>query len=1095
MRKYLLLFLLTVITATVAFAQVTTSSMTGLIKDAKGETLAGATIKATHQPSGTNYATTTNADGRFTINNMRVGGPYTIVVSYIGYDPQTVSDVYLKLGEAFILNGTLSQGAAVLSEVTVRANNPRSILNGERNGAITNIGTREILTLPSVTRSINDLTRLTPQANGTSIGGGNYRQNYFTVDGSDFNNSFGIGGNLPAGGSPISLDAIEEISVNVTPYDVTQSGFVGSALNAVTRSGTNNVSGSVYTYWRNQEQQGINVGPAMLQRQPLNDRTWGARIGGPIIKNKLFLFVNAERQTTTRPGQSRVAATAANPTGGNVARPTDTRLNQISDFLQSEYGYNPGIYQNYGFEFKRTNLLARIDWNINDNHKFNVRYSQVESRDPSFVNGTSAAVQNFTSGAGRTDVNSLNFSSANYYQEANFYSLSAELNSNFGKFANTLRASRTHQNDPRTTDGPLFPFVDIMEGGQPYTSFGTELFSYGNLRDVTTYSFLDNLKWTAGKNNFTLGFQADFSTTKNGFQRYGTSYYRFNSVDDFLNKANPVAYALTYSLQPGFAQAFPSFKFAQYSLYGQDDYRVSDNFRVTAGLRLELPTYPSTLAEHPLITPLTFAGNEKLSTATLPKKRIMFSPRIGFNWDVNGDRSVQLRGGTGIFTGRFPFVWIVNQASDAGLLQFTQINDGTASNPVPGPFNPDPNAYRPATQPAAGASLPSTMTFISPNLKMPQTWKSSLAIDAKLPFGFVGTLEGIYNKDLQTAFWRNANLVDPTNLNVSNYPDHRAIYPSAAADKFINKITSTGQSTPTATNQFNTYVLDNGKSGHYYSVTAKLDKQFSRGFSASLAYVKSEAKVLYDGSGDQAGSAWQGTQTVNGSNFQELSYANYIAPHRVVASVSYAKEFLNHAKSTFTFFYQGSIDGRFSYVYSSDFNRDGANADLIYIPKNPSEITFVPLTVGTGVNAVTYTAQQQSDMFFRYVDQDDYLRNHKGQYATRNGASLPWRNQVDFKFLQDLFVNVGGKRNTIQFSFDIFNLGNLLNKNWGLHKLVNTRGILTPTNTSAITPDGTTVPTFRLAVDRGLPVSTTFRDDVSINSTYYMQFGLRYIFN
>ncbi|QHS57397.1 TonB-dependent receptor [Mucilaginibacter sp. 14171R-50] len=1094
MRKHLLLSIIFLFAAVAAFAQVTTSSMTGLIKDGKGETLIGATIKATHQPSGSTYATTTNADGRFTINNMRVGGPYTVVVSYIGYDAKTVTDVYLKLGEGFVLNETLSQGAAVLSEVNIVATNPRSIMNGERNGAITNIGTREILTLPTITRNINDLTRLTPQANGTSIGGGNFRQNYITVDGSDFNNSFGIGGNLPAGGSPISLDALEEISVNVTPYDVTQSGFIGSALNAVTRSGTNDISGSVYTYWRNQEQQGINVGPNMLQRQPLNDRTWGARVGGPIVKNKLFLFVNAERQTTTRPGQSRVAATAANPTGGNVARPTDTRLNEIRDFLKSEYNYDPGVYQGYGFQFERTNLLGRLDWNISDNHKFNVRYSQVESRDPNFVNGTSAAPSSFTSGAGRTDVNSLNFNSANYYQEANFYSLSAEWNGTFGRFSNTLRASRTRQNDPRTTDGPLFPFVDILEGGQPYTSFGTELFSYGNLRDVSTYSFVDNLKWTAGKHNFTVGFQADFSTTKNGFQRYGTSYYRYNSVDDFLNKANPATYALTYSLAPGYAQSFPSFKFAQYSIYGQDDYRVNDNFRITAGLRLDRPTYPKVLGQHPLVTPLTFANNEKLNTATLPTAKIMFSPRVGFNWDVNGDRSLQVRGGSGIFTGRLPFVWIVSQASDAGLLQITQINDGTAGNEVPGIFNPDPNAYRPTTQPKAGTTLPSAMTFISPDLKMPQTWKTSLAVDTKLPFGFVGTLEGIYNKDLQTAFWRNANLSDPTDLSITGYPDHRAFYPSANADKYINNIAG-GQVTPTATGAFNTYVLDNANKGYYWSVTAKLDKQFSRNFSASLAYIKSEAKNLYDGSGDQAGSAWQGTQTINGSNSQELSYANYIAPNRVVASFSYAKEFLKHAKSTFTFFYQGSIDGRFSYVYSSDFNRDGANADLIYIPKNPSEITFVPLTVGSGANAVTYTAQQQSDMFFRYVDQDAYLKNHKGQYAQRNGANLPWRNQVDFKFLQDLFVNVGGKRNTIQFSFDIFNLGNLLNKNWGLHKLVNTRGLLVPTNNTAIAADGTTVPTFRIATDRGLPVSTTFRDDVSISSTYYMQFGLRYIFN
>jgi len=1090
MRKYLLLLIMAVFTTAAAIAQVTTSSMTGTIKDGKGETLPGATVVAIHVPSGSNYSTTTNADGRFAINNMRVGGPYTIKISYIGYEATTLNDVNLKLGESFVYNTALSQGAAVLKEVSINATSGNSILSGQRNGAITNISTREISTLPSISRSINDLTRLTPQANGQAVGGGNYRQNYITVDGSDFNNSFGIGGNLPGNGNPVSLDALEEVSVNVTPYDVTQSGFVGSALNAVTRSGTNNISGSVYHYFRNQNQQGKKVGTEEFNKQPLNDKTWGFRLGGPIIKNKLFLFVNAERQTTTRPGQSRVAATTAGTFGGATARPTATQLNDIAKFVQDEYGYDVGPYQGYGFEFKRTNILGRLDYNISDKHKVNVRFSQVETRDPSFVNGTSAAPTSFTSGTGRTDANSLAFSSANYYQEANFYSLSAEWNGTFGKVSNTLRASRTKQNDPRTTDGKLFPFVDILEGGQPFTSFGSELFSVGNLRDVETYTFVDNAKFTIGKHNFTAGLQAEFSTTKNGFQRYGSSYYRYNSIDDFMTKKNPAAFAVTYSLTPGYAQAFPSFNFSQYSAYAQDDYHVTDDFRVTGGIRFDLPMYPKALGEHPLITPLTFANGERLNTSKLPSTKLMVSPRVGFNWDVHGDRSLQVRGGTGIFTGRFPFVWIVSQASDAGLLQFTQINDGSGGSPVPGPFNANPAAYLPTTQPAAGTSIPSVMTFISPDLKMPQTWKSSLAVDAQLPFGFVGTLEGIYNKDIQTAFWRNANLNSPTNLAITGYNDTRSFYPSANAAKFVNKLAG-GQVTPAATGALNTYVLENASKGYYWSVTAKLDKQFSNGFSASIAYTKSEAKNLYDGSGDQAGTAWQGTQSINGSNSQELSYANYIAPDRVVASLSYSREFLKHAKSTFTFFYQGSIDGRFSYVYSSDFNRDGANADLIYVPANDSEIDFVPTTIG----GVAYTAQQQKDLFFKYVDQDDYLRTRKGKYAERNGAAFPWRNQVDFKFLQDIFVNIGGKRNTLQFSFDVFNLGNLLNRSWGVKKLTNSRGILVPQNASALGGAGNPRPTFVLATDRNAPISTTFRNDVSLASTYYMQFGLRYIFN
>lgn len=1091
MRKYLLFTLCLLLSLSSVYAQVTTSSMTGTIRDAK-DVIIGGSVKATHLPSGTTYGTSTNAQGRFSISNMRPGGPYSVVVTYIGYQQSKTDNVYLKLGEPFVLNVTISESSNAIAEVVVTGSNP--LLNSDRTGTTTNVGTRELNLLPTITRSLNDISRITPQSNGQSVGGGNYRQNNITVDGSDFNNNFGIGGNLPAGGAPISLDALSEISVSITPFDVRQSGFVGSALNAVTRSGTNDFSGSAYTYFRTEGQQGNKVGSQEFVKQKLDDKTYGFRLGGPIIKNKLFFFVNAEKQTTTRPGQSLVAATDAVPSGGNVARPTETRLNEIRDFLSSEYGYNAGPYQGYSFEFERTNLLGRIDWNINDKNTFNVRYSQVESKDPSFVNITSAAPTSFSTGNGRTNVNALPFSSANYYQEANFYSLSAELNSSFslGKtgFSNTLRGSYTNQNDPRSSDSDVFPFVDLLEDGLPYTSFGYELFTYGNLRDVESYSFIDYLKFNIGRHDLTAGFQADFNTTQNGFQRYGTSYYRYNSVDAFLTKQKPDAYALTYSLSPGFAQAFPTFKFAQYSVYAQDEYSVSDRLKVTGGLRLDIPTYPDDLKEFPLVTALSFANGEKLDPSKLPSTKVLFSPRLGFNYDVKGDRSLQVRGGTGVFTGKFPFVWIVNQAGDSGLLQFTTIADGQAN--TPGMFNPDPNAYRPATQPAAGTAIPANMTFISEDIKMPQSWKSSLAVDAKLPWGLVGSLEGIYNKDLNTAFWRNANLVEPQQLNVTGYPDNRLIYPASNASKYINPINSAGLTgTSTSTNAYNAYVLENKSQGYYWSVTAKLDKQFSKGLAASIAYVKSEAKNLYDGSGDQAGSAWQGTQTVNGSNSAELSHASYISPDRIVASLSYSKEFLKHAKSTFSLFYSGAIDGRFSYTYSSDFNRDGANADLIYIPKDASEIDFVPVTI----SGVTYTPQQQKDMFFRYVEQDKYLSAHKGEYAERNGAKLPWRNQVDFKFLQDVFTNVAGKRNTIQFSLDIFNLGNLLNKNWGLVKIVNQRNLLVPTNTALLTPGGATRPTFQIAQDRGLPATTTVRDNVSLTSTYYMQFGLRYIFN
>lgn len=1127
MKNLLLLLLLCVMATATAFAQVTTSSLTGAVKDASGSPSIGATVQAKHEPTGTVYGVAANSEGRYTIQNMRVGGPYTVTISFIGARTETFNNITLQLGQPSVLNATLQVEGTALSEVTVTAPNSRSVLNADRNGAVTNVDRTQIQRLPSITRSLNDFTRLTPQATSTSqgaIGGGNFRQNQITVDGADFNNNFGIGGNLPANGSPISLDAIEEVSINVTPYDVRQSGFIGSAVNAVTRAGTNEVSGSVYTYFRNQNQVGTRVGADRLTLTDQKFNQYGIRLGGPIIKNKLFFFANYETEKRTTPGQQRIAATPNDIYGGgnaNVTRPQAADLDRYSTFLKETYGYDPGPYQGYGFDANQTKILGRIDWNISNNHRFNIRYSQVEGKSPSFVSTSSSPLSNYSTGIGRTDINALPFGYTNYYQESNFYSLAAELNSTFGggKYANTLRGTYTRQNDPRSSDSQIFPFVDILDGSgprtytttsTPLTSFGYEPFTYGNLRDVEIYSFKDDFNWTLGRHNITIGAQVDLSTTKNGFQRFGTSYYRFNSWSDFTTGQRPVAFAQTYSLAPNFEQAFPTFKFGQYALYAQDEIAVTSRLRVTPGLRVDLTTFPEPLAEHPLINALTFANGEKINVANLPESKLLYSPRVGFNWDAKGDRSLQVRGGTGIFSGKIPYVWIVSQAGDAGLLQVTETAFLTATTTTPGPFNPNPNAYRPATVPVAGTVIPNPISAIARDFKFPQTWKSSLAVDAKLPGGIVGTLEGIYNKDLNTALFRNANLVEGQRLN-GNGPDNRIIYPNANQDKFINPIIggkAVANGTPSG-GAFNAIVLDNASKGYYWSVTGKLDKQFNRNFFASVAYTHSEAENLYDGGGDQPLSAWQGTASVNGANNPNLGYASYIVPDRVVASLSYRQEYLNHLGTTISVFLEGSSGGRFSYLYNGDLNRDGANADLIYIPKNPSEIEFSTLTIpanaSTGTPAITYTPQQQKDLFFRYIEQDKYLSQHKGEYAKRNGALLPWRNQVDVKFLQDIFTNIGkDKRNTLQFSWDIFNIGNLINSNWGLLQTSNAASILTPTNAATLNPGRAPIPTYTLALDRGVPAISTFRNSLTAGgsssngsggSTYYMQFGLRYIFN
>lgn len=1109
MLKRILFLIAIVLVASGVNAQVTTSSMSGTTKNVTGDALAGASISAVHQPSGTRYSAISQSGGRYNIPNMRPGGPYHIEISYVGFTTQKFDDVYLKLAEDFVLDITLGTSENTLTTVVVTgATRKNPILNSSRTGAVTNIGRREIERLPSITRNINDLTRATPQANGASVAGGNYRQNNFTIDGADFNNSFGIGSNLPADGAPISLDAIDEISVSISPFDIRQSGFIGSAINAVTRAGTNNFQGSVYRYWRSEKQQGKKVNKEEITRPVFDFEQIGARLGGPIIKNKLFFFLNYETENQPRSIQDLVAATPERPFGQNnpnVARPTRTEMDAISQYLLDTYGYATGPYDNYSTEVKRTKIMGRIDWNINQKHRLNIRYSQVEGSSPSPVStSTSGSGFSFPSNGGRNSSanNHLFFKNSSYRQGANFYSAAIELNSQFGRrFSNVLRGTYTFQNDSRESDSQIFPLVDILKDGTAFATFGYEPFTYGNLRKVKMYSFVDNLTWSSGKHAFTAGLQADFSETINGFQRFGTSYYVFNSWEDFVsandpnpaNRVKPVNFALTYSLEPNFAQAFPSFKFAQYSAYFQDEISVNNKFKLTLGLRGDLPTYPdvSEIKTHPLVEKLTFANGTVVNTGALPKKRVMLSPRLGFNYDIYGDRSLQIRGGTGIFTGKIPFVWIVSQSGDAGMLQVTQSFSGQAN--TPGVFNPDPGAYRPATVPAAGTVIPGTISAMDPDFKFPQTWKSSLGLDTKLGWGTIFTLEAIFNRDIRTTVFNNVNLVTPQALNVNGYPDNRMIFPSTNTTRFINPLNNAGQASATGTQALNTVVLQNGKRGHYFSLNATVAKQFSQGFSASISYTKSFANNLYDGSGDQPLSAWQLNQVGAVSpNTPTLGYAGYVLPDRLSAMVSYKKEYFRHLATTISLFYEGAIQGRFSYTYAADFNRDGYSGnDLIYIPKDASEITFVPKTV----NGVTYSAQEQSNLFFQYIEQDKYLSAHKGQYAERNGGQFPWRNQVDIRIMQDLFTNIGKNKNTIQFSIDIFNFGNLLNNSWSTYKTLNAGAILVPTNQNSLTPGGTVKPTFQLATDRSGLATKTFRDNASITSTYYMQFGLRYLFN
>ncbi|MCL2413533.1 MAG: TonB-dependent receptor, partial [Bacteroidales bacterium] len=679
----------------------------------------------------------------------------------------------------------------------------------------------------------------------------------------------------------------------------------------------------------------------------------------------------------------------------------------------------------------------------------------------------------------------------NYIQENNFSSLSSELNSSFlgGRLNNTLRITWSFQNEPRSLPGGNrpFPFVDIFQGDAVLTSFGSELFSHGNLREVNTINITDEITYTTGIHTLTAGFTYEFNNIKNGFMRAGAGWYIFDSWEDFVEGRNSRLFAQTISNLPGFEQPFPSFQFHQYSLFFQNDMRISPRFNLTAGIRFDLPTYPDNVGiqTHETLAGLEFPGGRFFDTGTLPRTRLMVSPRVGFNYDITGDRSIVARGGTGIFTGRIPFVWIVSQSGDAGMLQSSIFFDEGK------PFNPDPNAWLPATPPTPGVFVPTTFTVMDPEFRMPSAWKTSMAVDFRLPLGLNASIEGIFNKDINAVAIHRYGMIDPVPM---AGPDNRMVYlPSPS--RFIHRVNpNTGVLSPTATGGVQPLFITNvpnSESGHYFSLTGRLEKRFWRGLSGMISYTRNWARSLNDGVGDQVGSAWGIVPTIHGGNSRELGFAGYVMPNNLMSALSYRIEYANHFSTTISLFYSGGNSGRGSYTFGNNIVNDAGANNLIWVPNDPSEITFVDRTVGGNV----WTAQEQSDAFFRFIEQDRYLSSRRGQYAERGGVVLPWAHHFDIRVMQNFYLNAGGRRHTLQVSLDMMNVGNLLHSSWGNRWQMNQASILNVTNVNAL-GNGETTPTFQLNPVAGTNEMPTesFRRVATQASTYWIQLGIRYIF-
>ncbi len=1099
MKKLLLLVLL-MFSASVALAQVTTSSISGNVTDQKGAPLVGATVIAVHVPSGTQYGAVVDIKGNYRIYNVRPGGPYTLRFQMIGYQTVEKTGIQLALAETSVNNAYLNEDTIGMDAIVVTADGKESSMNSERAGAVVNVNREAIELMPTVSRSMNDIMRLSPQSNTTSngfaVGGGNYRQSYVTVDGAAFNNAFGIGGNLPAGGTPISLDALEQVSVSVTPFDVRQSGFTGGAINAVTRSGDNELRGSVYTYLTNNNLKGIHVGDYDLMRNPASEYTYGFTLGGPIVKDKLFFFLNGEYQDNVTAGPTRLARPDENTeygSGTDYNRPTASDMNAIRDFVIKNFGYDPGAYSNYDIKTPAYKVMARLDWNINANNSLNLRVSHTHNK---YSSGPSSSTSPLSasniypghgSSGGRTSNYALYFENSRYYQRQDFTSVAAEWNSRLfdGKGNNALRFTYSYQNEPRTYDGGLFPTVDILKDGDVYASLGTEVFTEGNLRRVSTIVVTNEFNFRTGINNFLAGVQFEHNKATNGYMQAGAGYYVYASMDDFFNNAAPSAFGITYSNSLDGSQFLAQMKYQQLSFYLQDELELHKNFKLTAGLRFEVPIYPSLDGNfNEGFSKLDFGGTS-YSTDQVPNTRLTVSPRLGFNWDLTGERKYVLRGGTGYFVGRLPFVWLVSAVGNSGVGQTTYYYDNVANATKIPSFHTNPNDILKDIDAQASISIPGSPTIIDENLKMPAVWKSSLAFDAKLPGGIDFTLEGIYSKDYHPAVVDNRGYKP---WNGTSYTEY------APGDKrpVVNQMYSDG----TWANKYqNVYYIRNaGNDAYYYSVSAQLHKSFAFGLDLAVAYTHSGGNSYGDGIGDQVSSAYKtNTYSVGANNNHELGYGTYIAPDRVIASIGFRKEYGKHFGTSVALFYDGGQLGyvggysysRYSYTFSSNIVGDYGANNLLYIPESREALDAWSFGDITSNGEVVYSAEEQKDDFWAYINQDDYLKTRKGKYTERGGALMPWHHRVDFKFAQNFYIKTrNGKRNTLTFGVDIINVANLLNKDWGLYKQVVNSGLLKYNKG---------VYNFQQA--SGRRVTSTFQNYTSFDSTFSVQFSLRYRFN
>lgn len=1079
----ILLILLTIcFSPVIALAQETSGTLSGQALDAKGTALPGVTITAIHEPSGTKYALSTDKDGHYTLNNMRIGGPYMISASLIGMIKDVRENITVRLGGAQQIDFLLQDDAQQLGEVTITASAVRERVDHYGTGK--NINAEQVKNMPTVSRSITDITRLTPQGSrDNSFGGTNFRYNNVTIDGAVNNDAIGfspsLGGQTGTSGmagsstrtNPISLDAIEDMQVYLAPYDVKIGNFTGGSVNAVTRSGTNKVTGSVYGFGRNASITGKDrVGSLGKMNDDFYDYQAGFRVGFPLIKNKLFFFSNEEITHRQDPTQLFVGKTET----AHILSVQDAET--IASTVKNRYGevFDAGTAGVFNTWSKSQKFFNRLDWNINDQHQLAIRNNTIFSKATHMDR----------------DQQDFRFSSLAFEQENNQSSTVAELKSRFNNALSlNVVLGYTVVNDKRDPlSDPSLPQVQIM-GRTPGTTIYLGTDREASIFDMQqkTWELTANLNWNIGKHKLLLGTHNELYDIRYGFVNSWNGRVDYLSIEDFVAN-NPYRVRGSYNYvnnSRDYILAHPAadFNVDMFSLYMQDEIRISDQFSITPGLRADfayLPEKPvlsdkikSIQADDYFGSTYTYTPLNRLDNKFLNK--VQWSPRIGFRYDWLGNQRLVLRGGVGLFTGRIPFAWLAYAYYNTGDTYgaFDQRADQKPFTPGSDALKPGPNGIADfISQNGSVIDNPNSgktqVDLIADDFMLPQVFRSSLAIDYQTETSWKFTLEGMYTKSIKDVLFQQLNTKDNPHWYGYDKEREQPVYTGTVDARFSN-----------------IYLLSNTNQGYRYSLTGTINKGIGNQWMINLAYTYGESKDVSNGIRNSMESNWQLNQSLV-PNDPKLAYSNFDIRHRIVSSISYNHEWMRAGRTNFTLFFSAQSGSPFTYgIVNNSIQGLPQQVSLVYIPDNNEAISYFKDIQGI-------TAEQQAAAFNAFVDGNNYLRGRRGKFTERNAARTPWNVQADLHIAHDIPV-VKEKGHFLTITADITNLTNLISKKWGIQ-------YFSPNTFNSTSSVGLTPTLFPPQQNEGNYPVFTFNNPGKaysidyFNSRAQMQLGLRYTF-